>query len=70
MWREAVSKGLGMHLIPGIGYLSRSSDFINLAGLPPGTYAVTGCAIGYPLEDILDFRENGSENANIKWYMG
>jgi len=58
MWGEAVLKGLGLHLIPGIGYLSRSSDFTALAGLLPGTYAVAGCAIGYPLGEREDSREN------------
>lgn len=68
MWREAVSKGLGLHLIPGIGYLSRSSDFITLTGLPPGTYAVAGCAIGYPLEDKPESRHIEPEKVNSRWY--
>lgn len=68
MWREAVSKGLGLHLTPGIGYLSRKSDFTALVGLPPGTYAVAGCAIGYPMEDNSERRQNEREKVHSRWY--
>jgi hypothetical protein len=52
LWQAATALNLGIHLIPGISYLSRRSEFFSLVRLPPGKYAVAGVAIGYPHEEL------------------
>lgn len=67
LWMAAVTRGLGVHLLPGISYLSRRSEFFTLVNLPPGKYAVTGVAIGYPHES-LEEKENAPDAfLDVSW---
>lgn len=67
MWIMANSLGLGIHLIPGIQNISRNQALFSMLGLPDGKYAVSGCAIGYPHEE-LEPEEVLEPEAIIKWF--
>ncbi len=67
LWLSASSLGLGVHLIPGISYLSRRSEFFSLIHLPAGKYAVTGVAIGYPHEDLQKSGDNSGDEPEVTW---
>jgi nitroreductase len=50
MWLMATALGLGMHLVSATTTMSDDPAFCALLGLPPGEFALNGCAIGIPAE--------------------
>jgi hypothetical protein len=67
LWMAAVSFGLGAHLVPGVSYLSRRSEFFQLVHLPPGKYAVMGVALGYPHDDLERGAEDTGREPDVTW---
>ncbi|HQB99820.1 MAG TPA: hypothetical protein PKX11_04630, partial [Methanospirillum sp.] len=67
LWQAATSLNLGIHLIPGISYLSRRSEFFSLVRLPPGKYAVAGVAIGYPHEELQENEPEPAPEPVVTW---
>ncbi|HOW04092.1 hypothetical protein [Methanospirillum hungatei] len=69
LWISATFHHLGVHLIPGISYLSRRSEFFSLIHLPAGKYAVAGVAIGYPHEELQENTESPAGEPEVYWFF-
>ncbi len=52
MWLKATALGLGMQLVSVLEAMGDNPEVCNLLGIPPGKYALNGCAIGYPAESL------------------
>jgi nitroreductase len=48
MWLNATALGLGFQLVSALSMLAGEVRFWDLAGLPPDTFDVNGCAVGTP----------------------
>lgn len=48
MWLKATALDLGFQLVSITSQLSENDEFINLLEIPPGKFALNGCALGYP----------------------
>lgn len=68
MWIMAGSLGFGVHLIPGLHYLSRKPAFFTMVGLPAGKYAVNGLAIGYPPDELKGMMDEADNEVYVRWY--
>jgi nitroreductase len=51
MWLKATSLGIGMRLVSVTMQMESDHDFCHLLGIPCGTYALDGCALGYPSDN-------------------
>jgi len=51
MWLKATSLGIGLRLVSATMQMDNDQDFCRLLGIPPGEYALDGCALGYPVEN-------------------
>jgi nitroreductase len=51
MWLKATSLGIGMRLVSVTMQMESDPDFCDLLGIPCGTYALDGCALGYPSDN-------------------
>lgn len=51
MWLMATALGLGMHLVTVTTTMGGDPAFCALLGLPPGEFALNGCALGMPAEE-------------------
>lgn len=52
MWLKATASGLGFQLVSITAEMSGSPEFCKIIGLQTGRWALNGCAIGYPLEEL------------------
>ncbi len=66
MWLTATGLGLGFQLVSATGTLSANKDFMALLGLEKGSYALDGCAVGYPKNPAERQKEFESERF-VKW---
>lgn len=66
MWLKATALGLGFHLVTLTTQLAEDEEFCKIIGIPPGQFALNGCAIGYPNE-ILPPKSTPNLQAIIKW---
>jgi nitroreductase len=51
MWLQATALGLGMHLVSVTTTMGDDPAFCGVLGLPPGEFALNGCALGVPAEE-------------------
>ncbi|AAM06579.1 nitroreductase family protein [Methanosarcina acetivorans] len=52
MWLKATALGLGFQLVSITAQMADNPAFCTLLGLPPGKWALMGCAIGYPVKEL------------------
>lgn len=48
MWLKSTALGLGFELISATEQIAENEEFCKLLGIPPKTYGINGCLIGYP----------------------
>jgi hypothetical protein len=66
MWLKATALDLGMQLVSVLEALGDNPKFCGLLDIPPGEYALNGCAIGYPTE-FLPPSQRPNADAATKW---
>ncbi|WP_440951388.1 nitroreductase family protein [Methanosphaerula subterraneus] len=52
MWLKATALGLGFQLVSITTQMAENEEFCRIIGLNPGQWALMGCAIGYPSEEL------------------
>lgn len=52
MWLKATALGLGFQLVSATAQMDDNPEFCALLGINPGEWALNGCAIGYPSEEL------------------
>lgn len=52
MWLKATALGLGFQLVSVTSQMSSDPAFCALLGIPPGTWELMGCAVGYPADEL------------------
>jgi nitroreductase len=52
MWLKATALDLGFQLVSATAQMSDNPEFCALVGINPGEWALNGCAIGYPAEEL------------------
>ena len=52
MWLKATVLNLGFQLVSATSGMGDDPEFCRLLGIPPGAYALNGCAIGYYQEPL------------------
>ncbi len=52
MWLKATALGLGFQLVSATAQMDDNPEFCALLGINPGEWALNGCAIGYPAEEL------------------
>ena len=52
MWLKATTLGLGFQLVSATAQMDDNPEFCALLGINPGEWALNGCAIGYPVEEL------------------
>jgi nitroreductase len=52
MWLKATALGLGFQLVSITAQMADNPAFCKIFDLPPGEWALMGCAIGYPAEEL------------------
>jgi nitroreductase len=52
MWLKATALGLGFQLVSATAQMDDNPEFCALLGINPGEWALNGCAIGYPDEEL------------------
>jgi len=50
MWLKATSLGIGLQLVSATTQMDSDPEFCGLLQIPPGEYALDGCALGYPAD--------------------
>lgn len=54
MWLKAMALGLGFRLVSIIETMGNNEELCNLLSLEKGRYALNGCTIGYPNQEIIN----------------
>jgi nitroreductase len=52
MWLKATALGLGFQLVSATAQMDDNPEFCAVLGVSPGEWALNGCAIGYPTEEL------------------
>jgi nitroreductase len=52
MWLKATALGLGFQLVSATAQMDDNPEFCAVLGISPGEWALNGCAIGYPTEEL------------------
>jgi nitroreductase len=52
MWLKATAPGLGFQLVSITVQMADNPAFCTLRGISPGEWALMGCAVGYPVEEL------------------
>jgi nitroreductase len=52
MWLKATALELGFQLVSAISQMSENPEFCTILGIPPGEWALMGCAVGYPSDEL------------------
>ena len=52
MWLKATALGLGFQLVSVTSEMADDPEFCRVLGIRPGEWALMGCAVGYPLEEL------------------
>lgn len=52
MWLKATALGLGFQLVSLTTQFAENPDFCAMLGVTPGVWDFTGCAIGYPADEL------------------
>jgi nitroreductase len=52
MWLKATAIDLGFHLVFATAQMGDNPEFCAMLGINPGEWALMGCAIGYPAEEL------------------
>jgi nitroreductase len=52
MWLKATALGLGFQIVSVTAQMADNAQFCRILGLEPGTWALMGCATGYPAERL------------------
>lgn len=52
MWLKATALGLGFQIVSITAQLADNREFCRVLGLEPGTWALMGCATGYPAQPL------------------
>jgi nitroreductase len=52
MWLKATALGLGFQLVSATAQMAENPSFCAMLGINPGEWALNGCAIGYPTEEL------------------
>jgi len=52
MWLKATALGLGFQLVSITSQMNDNPAFCKILDIPPGEWALMGCAIGYPAEEL------------------
>lgn len=52
MWLKATAIGLGFQLVSATAQMGDNPEFCTIIGINPGEWALMGCAIGYPAEEL------------------
>jgi nitroreductase len=52
MWLKATAFGLGFQLVSITAQMADNPAFCKILDIPPGEWALMGCAIGYPAEEL------------------
>jgi nitroreductase len=52
MWLKAIALGLGFQLVSVTAQLDDNPKLCDLLGINPGEWALNGCAVGYPAEEL------------------
>jgi nitroreductase len=52
MWLKATALGIGFQLVSITSQMSSDPAFCALLGIPPGSWELMGCAVGYPADQL------------------
>lgn len=52
MWLKATAIGLGFQLVSATSQMDNNPEFCSMLGIGTGEWALMGCAIGYPAEEL------------------
>lgn len=52
MWLKATALDLGFHIVSVTSEMSDDPRFCEILGIPPGEWALMGCAVGYPHDEL------------------
>jgi nitroreductase len=52
MWLKATALGLRFQLVSATAQMDDNQEFCAVLGISPGEWALNGCAIGYPTEEL------------------
>ncbi|WP_440947453.1 nitroreductase family protein [Methanosarcina sp. T3] len=52
MWLKATALGIGFQLVSITAQMADNPAFCTLLGIPPGGWALMGCAAGYPVKEL------------------
>jgi nitroreductase len=52
MWLKATALGLGFQLVSATAQMDDNPEFCSALGINPAEWALNGCAIGYPAEEL------------------
>ncbi|XCN75138.1 MAG: nitroreductase family protein [Candidatus Electrothrix aestuarii] len=66
MWLTATAHGVGFQMLSVTNSLTKNTQFMNLLGLPPKGWALTGCMIGNPKQQPKGMRDRRTEQF-IRW---
>ena len=66
MWLKATALGLGFQLVSATAQMDDNPKLCELLGINPGEWALNGCAIGYPSEELTPSTRPPVENVT-RW---
>jgi nitroreductase len=66
MWLTATAHGVGFQMLSVTNSLAKNTQFMNLLGLPPKGWALTGSMIGNPKQQPKGMRERSTDQF-IRW---
>ncbi len=66
MWLKATALGLGFQLVSATAQMDDNPKLCELLGINPGEWALNGCAIGYPSEELTPSTRPQVENVT-RW---
>jgi nitroreductase len=52
MWLKATALSLGFQLVSATAQMANNPEFCAMIGINPGEWALNGCAVGYPAEEL------------------
>jgi nitroreductase len=65
MWLKATALCLGFQIVSVTSQMSDNPAFCKVLGIPPGEWALMGCALGYPQEELPPSIRPPVENVTI-----
>ena len=54
MWLKATELGLGFHLVSMTAEMIENDEFCEILQINSADYAVNGCAIGFPVSELVE----------------